>query len=198
MVSFQFGKKFYRAAILWWVYQKSSNFWKTFSFESGSQKILLLILLLLSCCCYYFHLDDIEWNEVPTLTGCNCNNSWPLYLNFSNMIKLCRNYRLIENSKCQQLFILKKEPPKKHNFFIFLKSHCFVMGDPIDINVDVFWKTYVDFLKSMVLQIFPKYRQIYVNFDVKSRTKFNCPQNAEKLLQYFPFECNLQNSITAF
>ena len=72
------------------------------------------------------------------------------------------------------------------------------MGGPIDINADVFWKTYVDFLKSMVLQIFPKYRQIYVNFDVKSRTKFNCPQNVEKLFQYFPFEFNLQNSITAF
>ena len=36
------------------------------------------------------------------------------------------------------IFILKKEPPKKYNFFIFLKDLLFVMGDPIDINVDVF------------------------------------------------------------
>ena len=36
------------------------------------------------------------------------------------------------------IFILKKEPPKKKFFFIFLKDRLFVMGDPIDINVDVF------------------------------------------------------------
>ena len=33
---------------------------------------------------------------------------------------------------------LKKEPPIKHKFFIFLKGGLFVMGGPIDINVSIF------------------------------------------------------------
>ena len=37
------------------------------------------------------------------------------------------------------IFILKKEPLKKKQFFfIFLKDYFFLMGGPIDINVDVF------------------------------------------------------------
>ena len=72
----------------------------------------------------------------------------------------------MENSKCQQLFYLKKEQPKKHKYFL--------MGKPIDMNVGVFWETSVGFLKSVVLQLFPKYSQSNVNLNVKSRSKFNC------------------------
>ena len=72
------------------------------------------------------------------------------------------------------IFSLEKEPTKKHKFFIFLKGCYFVMGSPIDMNVDVFWETSVGFLKSVVLQLFPKYSQSYVNLNVKSRAKFNC------------------------
>ena len=34
--------------------------------------------------------------------------------------------------------ILKKEPPKKHKFLIFLKGRYFVIGDSIDMNIGVF------------------------------------------------------------
>ena len=37
-----------------------------------------------------------------------------------------------------EIFILKKESPKKHKFFMFLKGPSFVIGSPIDMNVDVF------------------------------------------------------------
>ena len=46
------------------------------------------------------------------------------------------------------------------------------MGGRIDMNADVFWETSVGFLKCVVLQIFPKYSQSYVNLNVKSREKF--------------------------
>ena len=36
------------------------------------------------------------------------------------------------------IFILKKEPPKKHKFLIFLKGRYFVMGGSIDMNVGGF------------------------------------------------------------
>ena len=36
------------------------------------------------------------------------------------------------------IFSFKKGATKKQTFFIFLKSCYFVMGSPIDMNVDVF------------------------------------------------------------
>ena len=36
------------------------------------------------------------------------------------------------------IFILKKEPPKKHKFFILLKGRYFVMSGPNDMNVGLF------------------------------------------------------------
>ena len=36
------------------------------------------------------------------------------------------------------IFILKKEPPNKHKFFILLKGRYFVIGGPIDMNTDMF------------------------------------------------------------
>ena len=55
------------------------------------------------------------------------------------------------------IFSFEKGAAKKHKFFIFLKGCYFVMGSPIDMNVDAFLETSVDFLKSVVLQLFPKY-----------------------------------------
>ena len=44
------------------------------------------------------------------------------------------------------------------------------MGASIDVNVGVFWETYVGFLKTVVLQLFPKYANFpsYANSNVKS------------------------------
>ena len=35
------------------------------------------------------------------------------------------------------IFILKKESPKKHKSFIFLKCRYFIMGGAVDMNADV-------------------------------------------------------------
>ena len=149
---------FYRAAILWWIDQKFKLL-ADISFESYLQNIAFSSLKLFLCAFCSVYLDDIQWNEVATSTAPNFNNSWPLYLNFSNMINLYPNIWFIKNSKCQQ--------------FLFLKGCYFVMGGPIVKNVGVFWETSVDFLNSEVLQLFPKYSQSYVNLNVKSRAKFN-------------------------
>ena len=105
----------------------------------------------------------------------NFDNSRSLYLSFSNMINRCSNIWFNKNLKCHQF---KKT---KHNFFIFLKTHYFVMGGSIDMNVGVFWETSVGFLKSLVLQLFLKYSQSNVNLNVKSRVKSNCVENADGL-----------------
>ena len=49
---------------------------------------------------------------------------------------------------------------------MFLRGRCFVMASPIDMNVDVFWETSAGFLKCVVLQLFPKYSQSYVNLNL--------------------------------
>ena len=49
------------------------------------------------------------------------------------------------------------------------------MGSPIDMNVGLFWETSVGFLKSVVLQLFPRQSQSYINLNVKSGPKFNDP-----------------------
>ena len=72
--------------------------------------------------------------------------------------------------------ILKKRAAKNAQTFHFFKKPIFAwVAGPIDMNVGVFWETSMDFLKSVVLQLFPKYNQSYVNLNVKSRPKFNCP-----------------------
>ena len=46
------------------------------------------------------------------------------------------------------------------------------MGGPIDMNVGLLRETSAGFLKSVVLQLFPKYSQSNVNLNAKSRVKF--------------------------
>ena len=65
------------------------------------------------------------------------------------------------------IFSFEKGATKKNKF---LKGCYFVMGSPIDMNIDMFR----DFLKGVVLQLFPKYNQSNINVNVKSRSKFNC------------------------
>ena len=159
MVSVQFRKNFPRLPFC------SGHI----SLESCLQNIVLSSLQLFSWASYWVDLDDIQWNGVAISTNRNFNNSWSLYLNFSNMINVCLNIWFIKNGK-----FWKRSRQKKHKPFIYLKGRYFVMGGTIDMNVGVFWKTSEGFLKSVVLQLFPKYNQSYVNLNVKSREKFNC------------------------
>ena len=76
---------------------------------------------------------------------------------------------------------MEKEPPKKTQIFLFLKGPYFVMSGSIDKNSDMFWETSVGFLKSVVLQLFPKYGQSYVSLNVKSRAKFTCLEKVDGL-----------------
>ena len=128
------------------------------SFESGLQNIVLPNLLLFSCACYEIDLVDIQWSEVATSTTRNFSNGSPYtFAQIFNSLKI----QNVSN------FYFKKEPPKKRKFFMFLRGRYFVMGGPIDMNVDVFWETSVDFLKCVVLPLFPKYSQSYVKLNVK-------------------------------
>ena len=64
-------------------------------------------------------LSDSERNEIASWTARNFNNSWLLYVKFSEKINLCRNFWLIENWKCQLFLFLKQKTPKRTKISIF-------------------------------------------------------------------------------
>ena len=55
---------------------------------------------------------------------------------------------------------------KKTQIFHIFKRLLFCNGQPIDINVDELWETSVGILKSVVLQLFPKFSHSNVNVNV--------------------------------
>ena len=86
----------------------------------------------------YFKFTDIfaclllSWSKrYSTSTTRNFNNSWLLYLSFSNMIGFCPNIWLIEHLKCQQFLFWKKNRQKTQTFHFF-RGLYFVMAGPID------------------------------------------------------------------
>ena len=120
----------------------------------------------------------ISWSgrysvKLATSTALNFNNSWPLYLNFPNMVDFCPDIWFNKSSKCQQLLFWKMNRKNTQIVHIF-KEPLFRNEWPIDMNVDVLWEISVCFLKSVVLQLFSKYSKGYVSLNVKSTAKFNC------------------------
>ena len=130
------SQKFYRTPFCGEWTKKNQTFSRHFSREKPSKYCIVefttvFVCLLLSWSRRY----SMKWSS--NFDGRNFSNSWLLHLTLSNMINLCPNIRFTKNSKCQQYF-LKTEPPKKHNFFIFLKCRYFVMGGPITMMLACF------------------------------------------------------------
>ena len=91
----------------------SATWVKIFDFDSDTSKNIFLHPYI-----YYmaserlweegqFHSKNYHLEMVETSAARNFNNSWPLHLTFSNIIKLCPNIWFIKNSKCQQYFFEK-------------------------------------------------------------------------------------------
>ena len=90
-------------------------FWEQPSKHRISEFTAIFVCLLLKV-----DLDDIQSAEVATsTTASNFNNSWPIYLNFSNMINLCPNIWFIKDSKCQQFVFWKRSLQKTQIFHIY-------------------------------------------------------------------------------
>ena len=92
---------------LWWVGQRTWNFQQNTFFGVSFQKNVFSSFLLFLSLCYQDDLSDSERNEIASSTARNFNNSWLLYVKFSEAINLCRNIWLIENWKCQLFLFLK-------------------------------------------------------------------------------------------
>ena len=69
------------------------------------------------------------------------------------------------------IFSFEKEATKKTQIFHIFKRLLFR---------NVFWETSVGFLKSVVLQLFPKYSQSYVNLNVKKESKIQLPLKSRR------------------
>ena len=91
-------------------------------FGVSLQKNVLSSFLLFLSVCYQDDLGDSERNETASLTARNFNNSWLLYVKFSDGINLCRNIWLIQNWKCQLFLFSKYKTPKRITFSIFQRQ----------------------------------------------------------------------------
>ena len=172
MVSFQFHKNFSGPSFCDGWTKNLQTFSKQFFLERPSTYCIVEFTAIFMFCLLRWS-KRYQWNKVATSLARDFNNSWPLYLNFSNMINLWPNIWFMKNSKCHQ-FLFWKRRRQKTKFLNILKGRHFVMDGPIDMNVGEFWETSGSFLKNVVLELFPKYSQSYVNLDVKSSAKHNC------------------------
>ena len=143
--------------------RKTSSFSQIFLLLAAFKKFFCRVY----CCSVGLLLiwsrDDIQRNEVANSTARNFNNSWPLYLCFSNMIKLYPNIWFIKNSKCHQ-FLFWEEAPKNTNFSFFKRA---VISQWV--NLLICCRILRDF--GGLFKLFPNYRQCYVNLNVKSNQK---------------------------
>ena len=80
---------------------------KNTCFGTSFQKNILSSFLLFSSVFFQDDISESERNEIASSTARNFNNSWLLYVKFSETINLCRNIWLIENWKCQLFLFLK-------------------------------------------------------------------------------------------
>ena len=113
-------------------------------FGVSFQKNVLSSLLLFLSVCYQDDLSDSERNGISATR--NFNNSWLLYVKFSETINLCRNIWLIEKVKMSAVFILEIKA-KKDKIFNILNGCFSVTVGSMDIIFGLFSETYVRLLK---------------------------------------------------
>ena len=76
-------------------------------FGVSFQKNVFSSFPLFSSVCYQDDLSDSKRNEIASSTVRTFNNSWLLYVTFSETINFCWNIWLIENWKCQLFLFLE-------------------------------------------------------------------------------------------
>ena len=146
-------------------------------FGVSFQKNVLSSFLLFSSVCYQDDLSDSKRNKIASSTAHNFNNSWLLYVKFSETINV--TYKLIyltyRKLKMSAVFIYEIKDAKKDKTFNFLKGSFYVMRGPMDMIFGVFSETYVRLLTSIPSQFFSIYSKSYNNLNVKSCLKLNGP-----------------------
>ena len=124
MVSFQFHKNFTGPSFCDGCTKNLQTFSKQFFLEWLSTYCIVEFTAIFMCCLLRWS-KRYQWNKVATSLARDFNNSWPLYLNFSNMINLCPNIWFIKNSKCHQFLFWKRRRQKTKFLNIFQRpSFC--------------------------------------------------------------------------
>ena len=139
------------------------------------QKNLFSSFLLFLSVCYQDDLSNSERNEIASLKVRNFNNSWLLYVKFSEKINFCRNILTDRKLKMWAIFIFEIKVARKDNIFNFLKGSFSVMSGPMDMIFGVFSETCVRLLTSITSQFFSGYSKSYNNLNVKKCFKLNSP-----------------------
>ena len=87
-------------------------------FGVSFQSNVLSNFWLFSSVCYWYDLSDTKQkqNETAGSMAHHFNNSWLLYINFSETINFCQNTWLIKNWKYQLFYFWNKRRQKGQNF----------------------------------------------------------------------------------
>ena len=118
---------------------KTLNLSTNICFGVSFQKNVFSSFLLFLSVCYQDDLSDSERNEIASSTARNFNNSWLLYVKFSETINLCRNMT-DRKLKMSAVIIFEIKVAKNDKIFNFLKSSFSVMHGPIWF-LACFWKS---------------------------------------------------------
>ena len=122
MVYIHFCKNFTRLPFCGGWTKNLQTFSRNFFWQRPSKYCIVELTAVFMCLLLsWSRRYSMKWSS--NLDGSYFNNSWPLYLNFWNMINLCPNIWFIKNSKCQYFFQKKKkEPPKETKIFYIFKG----------------------------------------------------------------------------
>ena len=120
-----------------WVDQKISNFQQTFFLRTAFKELYCRVY------CYFYVLLI---KMIQAILSELKQQLWrPVYSTlvdpYTSIFQICQTFaQIFDSLKLSNVsnISLKKEPLKKHKFFIFLKGGLFVMGGPIDINFGIF------------------------------------------------------------
>ena len=126
MVSFQFHKNFSGPSFCDGWTKNLQTFSKQFFLERPSTYCIVEFTAIFMFCLLRWS-KRYQWNKVATSLARDFNNSWHLYLNFSNMIKLWPNIWFMKNSKCHQ-FLFWKRRRQKTKFLNIFKGPSFCNG----------------------------------------------------------------------
>ena len=118
MVSFQFHKNITAPSFCDGWTKNLQTFSLQFFLERPSTYCIVEFTAIFMFCLLRWS-KRYQWNKVATSLARDFNNSWPLYLNFSNMINLWPNIWFIKNSKCHQFLFWKRRRQKTKFLNIF-------------------------------------------------------------------------------
>ena len=163
----QFHKNFKRPPFYGGSTRILETFSKVFILVQLSKTSYVNITAISVCVLCRWPMQKSCWNENASSTARNFSRGYLLYLKFSELEELCSYFTMMHNSRFWFFYIFQKQPPKA-SILSFFKNPLFPTRWLQKMNLSTFREIYVRFPKNVILQLFSKYYQSYIDLKVKS------------------------------